>query len=158
MAGMCEKCSTPLDEAGRCVTCDADAEGLKNLSRREYAVIREMMAHLETEGLSPEMEKVPPAREQDLVMPLWNLYVPAAEVPRAVELLKKHWAELLDAPEARAAAARGEQVIDLAQGGEVSCPACGHTFTVSGTNAECPECGLDLGVPESAPPDEAQSS
>ncbi len=158
MAGMCEKCGTPFDEAGRCVTCDADAEGLKNLSRREFAVIREMMSHLETEGLNPEMEKVPPVSERDKMMPAWNLYVPEAEVPRAVELLKKHWAALLDAPEAREAAERGEKAIELVQGGEVSCPACGHTFTVSGADAECPECGLGLGVPESAAPDEAQSS
>jgi rubrerythrin len=116
------------------------------------------MAHLETEGLNPEMEKVPPAREHEKLMPLWNLYVPEAEIPRAVERLKKHWAELLEAPEARAAAERGEQVIDLVQGGEVSCPACGHTFTVSGAEAECPECGLALGIPESQAPDEAQSS
>jgi rubrerythrin len=158
MARFCEKCSTPLDDAGHCVTCEADGEGLKILSRREFAVIREMMAHLETEGLAPEMEKVPPVREHEKVQPLWNLYVPEAELQRAVELLKKHWAELLDAPDAAAAAARGEQVIDLAKGGEVACPACGHTFTVSGADAECPECGLGLGVPESPAPDEAQSS
>ncbi len=158
MAGMCEKCSTPLDDAGRCVTCDADAEGLKLLSRRDFAVVREMMSHLETEGLNAEMEKVPPAREHEKMQPVWNLYVPEAEVPRALEVLGKHWAVLLEGPAAAAAAARAATEIDLVKGGEVSCPACGHAFTLSGTQSECPECGLFVGVPESAPPDEAQSS
>jgi hypothetical protein len=159
MAGLCEKCrATPLDGAGRCVTCDADAEGLKLLTRSGYASVREMMAYLETQGLAPEMEKVPPAREQEVAHPLWNLYVPEAEVPGAAELLKKDWAELLEAPDALAAAARGQEGIDLDKGGEVSCPACGHAFTLSGRDAECPECGLALGAPSNAAPDEAQSS
>ncbi len=159
MAGLCEKCrSTPLDDAGRCVTCEAEGEGLKVLTRSGFASVREMMSYLETRGLAPEMEKVPPAREEEKHHPLWNLYVPAGEVPRAAELLKKDWADLLDAPEAVAAAARGQQGIDVDKGGEVSCPACGHTFTVSGAEAECPECGLALGAPANAAPDEAQSS
>ena len=159
MAVLCEKCrSTPLDEAGRCVTCDADAEGLKLLTRSGFASVREMMSFLEANGLDPEMEKVPAAREEEKHHPLWNLYVPEPQVPRGVELLKKDWAELLDAPDALAAAARGQQGIDLDKGGEVTCPACGHVFTPSGTLAECPECGLDLGVPANAAPDEAESS
>lgn len=158
MAGQCERCgSTPLDEAGRCVTCEADAEGLKLLTRSGFASVREMMSYLETQGLAPEMEKVPPAREQEKHHPLWNLYVPEAEVPRAAELLRKDWADLLEAPEAVAAAARGQAGIDLDAGGAVSCPACGHTFTPSGPEAECPECGLSLGAPANAAPDEAQS-
>ncbi len=159
MAGLCETCkTTPLDDAGRCVTCEAGAEGLKLLVRSGFASVREMMSYLETQGLAPEMEKVPPAREEERQRPLWNLYVPEAEVPRGVELLKKDWAELLDAPDAVAAAARGQQGIDLDEGGEVSCPACGHTFTVSGGEAECPECGLALGAPANAAPDEAAES
>ncbi len=163
MAGFCEKCSaaqraTPLDDAGRCVTCEAEAEGLKVLTRSGFASVREMMSYLETKGLAPEMEKVPPAREQEKHHPLWNLYVPDAEVPRAAELLRKDWADLLEAPDAQAAAARGQEGIDLDKGGEVSCPACGHTFTVSGAEAECPECGLALGAPANAAPDEAQST
>ncbi len=159
MAGLCEKCrSTPLDEGGRCVTCEAEAEGLKLLTRSGFASVREMMSYLESNGLAPEMEKVPAARAEEKAHPLWNLYVPEAEVPRGVELLKKDWAELLDAPDAVAAAARGQQGIDLDEGGEVSCPACGHTFTVSGGEAECPECGLALGAPANAAPDEAAES
>jgi hypothetical protein len=159
MAGLCEKCrTTPLDDAGRCVTCEADAEGLKLLTRSGFASVREMMSYLETQGLAPEMEKVPAGREEERAHPLWNLYVPEAEVPRARELLTKDWAGMLEAPDALAAAVRGQEGIDLDKGGEVSCPACGHTFTVSGREAECPECGLGLGVPANAAPDEAQSS
>ncbi len=34
MPGLCETCrATPLDDAGHCVTCDAEAEGLKTLTR-----------------------------------------------------------------------------------------------------------------------------
>ncbi len=158
MAGLCEKCrTTPLDDDGRCVTCEAEAEGLKLLIRSGFASVREMMSFLETQGLGPEMEKVPPSRVEEKHHPLWNLYVPEAEVPAAAELLKKDWADLLEAPEAQAAAARGQVGIDLDEGGEVSCPACGHTFTVSGRDVECPECGLALGAPANAAPDEAQS-
>jgi hypothetical protein len=159
MATLCEKCrSTPLDDAGHCVTCEAEAEGLRLVTRSGFASVREMMSHLETQGLGPEMEKVPPARPEEKHHPLWNLYVPEAEVPRAAELLKKDWAGLLEAPDAVAAAARGQEGIDLDKGGEVSCPACGHAFTVSGREAECPECGLALGAPANAAPDEAQST
>ena len=159
MAGLCETCrATPLDDEGRCVTCDADAEGLKVLTRSGYNEVREMMTLLEDQNLGPEMEKVPPGKPEEKVRPLWNLYVPAEEVGRAVELLKKDWAALLADPTAAAAAARGQEGIDLDAGGEVTCPACGHRFVLQGTDAECPECGLGLGVAANAAPDEAQSS
>jgi len=159
MAGLCETCrATPLDDEGRCVTCDADAEGLKVLTRSGYTEVREMMTLLEDQNFGPEMEKVPPGKPEEKVRPLWNLYVPAEEVGRAVELLKKDWAALLADPTAAAAAARGQEGIDLDAGGEVTCPACGHRFVLQGTDAECPECGLGLGVAANAAPDEAQSS
>jgi hypothetical protein len=159
MPGLCETCrATPLDDEGRCVTCDADAEGLKLLTRSGYAEVREMMGLLEVEGLGPEMEKVPPGKPEEKVRPLWNLYVPTDDVPRAVELLKKDWAALLANPDALAAATRGQEEIDLDAGGEVTCPACGHRSVLQGKLAECPECGLGLGVAANAAPDEAQSS
>ena len=157
MAGFCEKCSTPLGEGNRCVTCDADAEGLKIITRSGYASVREMMALLEAQGLGPEMEKVPPSRPEELAMPLWNLYVPEAEVQQALTFLRKDWAALLEDPEAAAAADRGLAGIDVDKGGEVTCPACGHTFTLSAGGAECPECGLALGAPSNSAPDEVQS-
>jgi hypothetical protein len=159
MAALCETCrATPLDIEGRCVTCDAEAEGLKVLTRSGYPEVREMMSLLELEGLAPEMEKVPPGRPEEKLRPLWNLYVPTADAPRAVQVLKKDWAELLEDAAAAEAAARGQQGIDLDAGGEVTCPACGHTFTLSAAEAQCPECGLGLGVAANAAPDEAQSS
>ena len=158
MAQLCEKCATALDEKGACVTCSAEAEGLKLLTRSGFASVREMMTLLEQAGLAAEMEKVPPARPEEQARPLWNLYVPTDEVPRANEFLRKDWADLLDAPEAREAAARGQAGVDLDAGGEISCPACGHTFTPSSGEVECPECGLALGAPANAAPDEAQSS
>lgn len=158
MAGLCEKCATALDDQGACVTCGAEAEGLKLLTRSGFASVREMMTLLEQAGLAAEMEKVPPARPEEKAHPLWNLYVPADQTARAVEFLRKDWADLLEAPEAQAAAARGQAGIDLDAGGEISCPACGHAFTPSGGAAECPECGLALGAPSNAAPDEAQSS
>jgi hypothetical protein len=159
MAGLCETCrATPLDDEGRCVTCDADAEGLKLLTRSGYAEVREMMSLLEAEGLAPEMEKVPPGKPEEKIRPLWNLYVPAEDTGRAVELLKKDWAALLGDPAAAAAAARGQEGIDLDAGGEVTCPACGHRFVLQGKEAECPECGLGLGVAANSAPDEAQST
>ena len=159
MAGICETCKkTPLDDQGRCVTCDAEKEGLEFLARSGYADIREMMTLLEDADLSPEMEAVPPGRPEEKQRPLWNLYVPGDEAERAVAHLKKDWAELLRDPDAAAAAARGMQEIDLDVGGEVTCPACGHRFVLQGALSECPECGLALGVAANAAPDEAQSS
>jgi DNA-directed RNA polymerase subunit RPC12/RpoP len=64
---------------------------------------------------------------------------------------------MLADPDAAAAAARGQEGIDLDAGGEVACPACGHRFPLSKEHAECPECGLGLGAPVNAAPDEAQS-
>ncbi len=155
MVQLCKTCSTPLDDAGRCVTCDAAAEGLRLVSQSGFASIREMMTLLEEQRLDPEMEKVPPRRPEERSHPLWNLYVPEGEVAKAREFLKKDWAALLGGPAAAAAASRGERDIDLDAGGEVDCPACGHHFTLSPSEPECPECGLSLGVPSNAAPDEA---
>jgi hypothetical protein len=158
MAKLCEKCATALDEQGACITCSAEGEGLRLLTRSGFASVREMMTLLEQAGLAAEMEKVPPARPEERAHPLWNLYVAEGEVPQARDFLRKDWADLLDAPEALAAAARGQAGIDLDAGGAVECPACGHGFTPVGEQAECPECGLALGAPANAAPDEAQSS
>ncbi|HEY6003551.1 MAG TPA: hypothetical protein VIV57_11805 [Anaeromyxobacter sp.] len=158
MAGVCEKCATALDERGACVTCGAETEGLRLLTRSGFASVREMMMLLEQAGLAAEMEKVPPARPEEKAHPLWNLYVPTDQTARAVEFLRKDWADLLEAPEARQAAERGQAGIDLDAGGEIACPACGHAFTPAGGKAECPECGLALGAPSNAAPDEAEST
>ncbi len=154
----CEKCTTPLDEGGKCPTCEALAEGLRPLTRSGFASVREMMTLLEAEGIEAEMERVPPARPEERHHPLWNLYVAEADVARAAEFLRRDWAALLAVPEAAAAAARGQAGIDLDAGGEVECPACGHRFALSGSAPECPECGLGLGVPAEAAPDEGRSS
>jgi hypothetical protein len=155
MAQLCEKCSTPLDASGGCVTCEARFEGLEVLTRSGYASVREMMTLLEREGLAPEMEKLPATRPEEVAHALWNLYVPKAEVPTAVTFLRKDWAELLEDPAAAAAAARGQEGIDLDAGGEIDCPACGHHFALGGV-AECPECGLSLGAPANSAPDEGR--
>ena len=156
MAQLCEKCTTPLDDGGACVTCEAEAEGMKLVIRSGYASVREMMGLLEGEGLGAEMEKVPPARPEERGHPLWNLYVPEDEVPPALEFLRRDWAELLGDPDAAAAAARGQEGIDVDAGGEVTCPACGHRFVLPAGAAACPECGLALGAPANAAPDEAE--
>jgi uncharacterized Zn finger protein (UPF0148 family) len=152
----CEKCNTPLDQEGACVTCAAREDGLELLSRSGYASVKEMMELLEDQGLAPEIEQVPPRRPEETAHPLWNLYVPAAEVPRAAEFLRGDWAHLLEVPGAAEAAARGQRGVDLDRGGEVECPACGHRFTAAPGTAECPDCGLALGAPAEAAPDEAE--
>ncbi len=153
---VCDKCNTPRDEKGACVTCLAEADGLKLLSRSGYASVREMMELLEEQGFAPEIEQVPPRRPEEKMRPLWNLYAPADEAPKAIAFLQKDWAELLADPEAAAAAQRGMKGVDLDSGGEIECPACGHHFVASGKQAECPECGLSLGAPAEASPDEAE--
>ena len=80
MVSTCPTCATPLDEAGGCITCAAKGEGLVLLARNGYAQIREVMTLLEGQGLSAEMEKVPPATKEEAHHPKWNLYVPEAEV------------------------------------------------------------------------------
>jgi hypothetical protein len=146
MATTCPKCSTPLDEAGRCVTCAAVAEGLAPLARSGFAQVREMMTLLEEQGLGAEMEQVPAVTKEERQHPRWNLYVPAAEVEAAKTFLLGDWANLLDGGDAAAAAARGAAALDLDAGGEIACPACGHRFTVSAAAPDCPECGLALGA------------
>jgi hypothetical protein len=152
----CAKCNTPLDEASACVTCHAADAGLALLSRSGYASVREMMELLEGQDLAPQIEQVPPRRPEERGHPLWNLYVPADEVERAAAFLRNDWADLLGDPAAVAAAERGRKDIDLDAGGEVECPACGHRFQASAANAECPDCGLGLGAPAEAAPDEAE--
>jgi hypothetical protein len=152
----CVKCNTPLDAESGCVTCTAAEGGLALISRSGYASVREMMELLEGQDLAPEIEQVPPRRPEEKARPLWNIYVPTDEVPRAVEFLRKDWAELIGDPAAAAAAERGTHDIDLDAGGEIECPACGHRFLASASHAECPDCGLGLGVPSEAAPDEAE--
>jgi hypothetical protein len=151
-----QKCNnTPLDEKGDCVTCAADAEGLKFLARAGYAPIRKVMELLEEEGFAPEMEQVPPGRPEEEAHPAWNLYVPKDELERAREFFRKDWAADLS-PEAAAAVKRGDKEIDLDVGGEIECPACAHRFVAGPKQTECPDCGLSLGALAEATPDEAK--
>jgi uncharacterized protein (UPF0212 family) len=115
-----------------------------------------MMELLEREGLVAEVEQVPARREEEKARPLWNLYVPAAQVARAVAFLQRDWAQLLADPEAARAAERGLAGVDLDAGGEIECPACGHRFQAGPGAAECPDCGLSLSAPAEAAPDEAE--
>lgn len=154
----CEKCNTPLDERSVCVTCNAQGQGLLLLSRSGYASIREMMELLQAQGFAPEAEQVPARRPEERMHPLWNLYVPELEVPRAAEFLRQDWAQLLGDSGAALAAARGMQGVDVDAGGEVECPACGHRFVVGRQQVECPDCGLSLGAPADAAPDEAETN
>ncbi len=154
---MCDRCNnTPLDASGACVTCAALDGGLSVLLRTGYASVREMMELLEEQGLAPEIEQVPPRRPEEKARPLWNLYVPRAQAEAAVQFLRHDWSELLADSDAARAAARGQQGVDLDAGGEIECPACGHRFVPSSPEAECPDCGLALGAPAEASPDEAE--
>jgi hypothetical protein len=152
----CDTCNTPLDTSGDCVTCRATGQGLMLLSRSGYASIREMHELLEDQGLTPEIEQVPARRPEEVNRPLWNLYVPAAEAPAANDFLQRDWAELLGDPDAARAAERGLKGVDLDAGGEIECPACGHRFVAGPRQLECPDCGLGLGAPAEAAPDEAE--
>ena len=147
MGGECTVCGTPLDEGGACVTCAAKGEGLAVVLRNAYPQVRELQALLEEQGLAAEIEKVPGTTPQERHHPKWNLYVPEAELEAARAFLGRDWAALLDDAGAREAAARGAAGVDLDQGGEIACPACGHRFAASASRSECPECGLSLGVP-----------
>ncbi len=152
----CTKCNTPLDASGGCVTCDAEREGLRLLSRSGYASVKEMMELLEQRKFAPEIEQVPPRRPEERAHPLWNLYVPEREAPGAMEFLRQDWAELLEQPDAVAAAERGRRGVDLDAGGEIECPACGHRFVAASARVECPDCGLSLGAPAESSPDESE--
>ncbi len=151
MAGTCEKCRTPLDDEGACVTCAAEAEGLKNVRRGAFAQVRELMTLLEEQGIGAEMEQVPATTKEERHHPRWNLYVPVEELEKAAEWLQRDWAGLLEDPAAAEAAARGMAGVDLSAGGEIACPACGTKFTATAGQADCPECGLSLGVEEPEP-------
>ncbi len=77
-----------------------------------------MMELLEEQGLSPEIDQVPARRPEERAHALWNLYVPEAEVSAAQDFLRRDWADLVENPEAAAAAERGQQGVDLDRGGE----------------------------------------
>jgi uncharacterized Zn finger protein (UPF0148 family) len=156
MVRTCPKCATPLDEQGGCVSCAAEAEGLILLARSGYAQIREMQTLLEGSGVGAEIEKVPPATKEEAHHPKWNLYAPRGQEEAAVTFLRRDWADLLDDPAAAEAAARGTAALDLDAGGEIACPACGHRFTVSAAQPDCPECGLSLGVGGDSVPGESE--
>jgi ribosomal protein S27E len=147
MGANCTVCGTPLDDGEACVTCAARAEGLGLLFRGDYPQVRELLTLLEEQGLAAEMEKVPGTTPQERHQPKWNLYVPEGQVEAARAFLGRDWSALLGDAGAREAAARGAAGVDLDQGGEIACPACGHRFTAAGTLTECPECGLSLGAP-----------
>jgi hypothetical protein len=153
----CQTCNTPLDPEGTCVTCRAVAKGLVPLSRSGYASIREMMELLEEQGLDPQIEQVPPRRDEERARPLWNICVPGDQAEAAHDFLQKDWADLIGEGDAARAAERGLQGIDLDAGGEIECPACGHKFVPASAQAECPDCGLSLGAPSDSAPDEAES-
>jgi len=153
---VCEKCNTPLDEESQCVTCAAEADGLKLLSRSGYASVKEMLELLEAQGVAAEVEQVPPRREEERARPLWNLYAPAHQLEQSTAFLQKDWAGLLGDADAARAAARGLAGVDLDSGGEIECPACGHRFAHTSGSAECPDCGLALGAPAESAPDEAE--
>jgi uncharacterized Zn finger protein (UPF0148 family) len=147
MGEACTVCGTPRDDGAGCVTCAAKQEGLGLLFRGAYPQARELQALLEEQGLAAEIERVPGATPQERHHPKWNLYVPEPEVEAARAFLGRDWSSLLGDAGAREAAARGAAGIDLDQGGEIACPACGTRFSASATKADCPECGLSLGVP-----------
>lgn len=42
--------------------------------------------------------------------------------------------------------AHGDEEINLDNGGPITCPGCGTVFTPADVKAECPECGLCLGI------------
>lgn len=144
----CPTCSTPLDDGGRCGVCEAKAQGYALVRQADYATVRELMALLEEAGIDAEMERRPPASEQEVHRPIWNLYVSQAQLPQARQFLGQDWTSLLGDEAALEAARRGAEGVDLDAGGEISCPACGHVFTAQGSATECPDCGLGLGVPD----------
>jgi rubrerythrin len=122
----------------------------------DFVTIRDGMTCLEEAGLGPEMEQVPAATPTEARRPRWNLYVPAAEVEEARRCLRRDWADMVEGAEAALAMQRGEEALALDGGAEIACPACGHRFTPVGADAECPDCGLGLGVPGGAVEDDPQ--
>jgi hypothetical protein len=146
----CPKCQTTLDSVGSCVTCAAAAEGLVRLKSMDFVTVRDGMTRLEEAGLSPEMEQVPAATPTEARQPRWNLYIPAAELDEARRCLRQDWAGTLEGTEAVEAMERGDVVLALDGSAEIACPACGHRFIPIRASAECPDCGLELGVPGGA--------
>ncbi len=144
----CPTCSTPLDGEGTCVACAAAAEGFVQLARQDYATTREMLALLEEAGVGAQMERVPPGNEQEQRQPRWNLYVSRDDHDAAAKLLGRDWKDLLADEGALEAARRGAVAVDVDAGGEITCPACGHTVRPQGDVLECPDCGLGLGALE----------
>ena len=78
---------------------------------------------------------------------VYQLALLEENIEQARTIYTEHWHEglalegLVDAE-----AMPSEDTIDLEAGGPIDCPACNETFSPQDERAECPSCGLMLGV------------
>lgn len=70
----------------------------------------------------------------------FNVVVAEEDLGRVKELLSGRFDEMVQAE----GGSVGSIEVSLEQGAEVTCPACGATFTLEGE--ECPDCGLFIGA------------
>ncbi|MBI5498368.1 MAG: hypothetical protein HY904_25425 [Deltaproteobacteria bacterium] len=110
------------------------------------ATVLEVRDILETGGCPCRIRPVEGSDDMPPVAQLFRLDIVDTDLDKARAILGNRWKESLAKEGVTAAATEKEAV--LADGSETECPACSTRFTPKDTkSAECPECGLFLGVP-----------
>ena len=77
---------------------------------------------------------------------VYQLAILEHDLEQARTIFKEQWRDGLQVEGIAGLADEAEEVIDLEAGGPITCPACGETFTPADQQAECPGCGIMLGV------------
>ena len=104
---------------------------------------REIRELLEKDGVPARIVASDEIAETPVHMRM-RLEIVAADLPRAQQVMAGHWREVVAAEGADADQAKSAA---LDSGGETECPGCAARFIpLSTSGAECPECGLFLGV------------
>lgn len=133
--------ATTLDEAG--VAAYFKGRNTVMVTQGALAMVREVHDVLASNGCVSRM--VPMDDDSGGVHNMFKLEIIQEDLDKARAISGNRWKEMV-AREVGAPVEAREAV--LAAGQETECPACGHKFIPADTaTAECPECGLFLGVP-----------
>lgn len=146
----CGHCKVPLVEALTPgvllddVGVKAYFEGKNTIMVTQGAgVLCQEVQNILDEGGCPA--RIVPLDEDANMHAMFRLLITEADLEKAKGILGQRWQAMVTG-EGLAAAPDREAV--LAEGTETECPACGHKFSPEDPeSAECPECGIFLGVP-----------
>jgi hypothetical protein len=117
-------------------------QAVELVTQGHVAAVKEVQEILESAGVPA---RILPVDEEAPMHQMFRLEIVRADLERARQVLGARWLATLEA-EGVAAPEGGAAVLDA--GAETTCPACSAKFKPhSAATAECPDCGLFLGVP-----------